>query len=232
MVGLTLSNELATRDAAGRVTIHAGAVAISRIDGVFTTERLVTFVAAEAFWMVHTAFGGELAAFDRAIAAIARRGRARNALNLSVDQLVFQALDGVVARDAGEALVVEALALRGDVSSIEGELAAALGAARGCRHTTHGGLVHGRLLTSVGLLVHNCGRGALARDFRLLVEEVVVLLVKLVGALWCGHVGLGTGGAVGVILEGVVLHVVNVGSSGHDEMGFFITSNFACCSNF
>ena len=154
VIGLTLADGATARRALRGVALQAHAVTVLGVDGVFTTQRVITLVAAEALRMVSTAFGGELTALNRLAAGVAIRRRAGDALDFAVAELVLHVLDGLVASLAGEALVVEGLTIGRDIGAVHGQVAAALSAADGAGDT----MLLGHLAdVSVGLADRNLG---------------------------------------------------------------------------
>jgi hypothetical protein len=164
--------------------------------------------------MVYAAFSGQLATFDGAAASVARRGGAGQAFNLSVDQLVFQAVDFVRALGAAEALMMVASVVSSNVGGIFRKRHSASGTVVGAIPTVGASVGSGRRLVH-GLLVGSVSArwrrvAWLAHRLNRLLDHVSKLGVELVGALWFRHVRLGRGDWVSVGIEGLF---VNLGHS-------------------
>lgn len=232
MVRFTVIDDAMAHVALGSVTALAKTIAVARVDGVLAAEGLITLVAAETFRMIDTTFRRELTAVDRAATSITGRGRAREALDLAVDQFVLQTVDGIVAGRATEAFVVEATVIRGDVRAVLRESTGA----RSARVGTDGAVladVSGGLRLRVSSIIGGLrlrvrgvalAGGATASSahvvnaLRHLADESFELRVELVRALRLGHVSLDAGRGVHMVVEQFLFVIGHSRINTHDEI--------------
>jgi len=135
VVGFAFGDHTLAGSALRGIALQADAVAILGVDSVFTTKGVIAFVAAEALRMVYLAFSVELAALNRHVASITDGRRAGHALDLAGVNLVLHVPDRLVAGFAGEALMMKRLSVRGNISSVHGQIEIAFSALHSSRDT-------------------------------------------------------------------------------------------------